>query len=404
MKNHLKKVISVFLIIGLIYTSAPITNVKATSSSSPLIQTTQEAQQAIKASLDSYQPVNTTSSQDIKSFLTKELIDTQKLSVFYITTFDKTDATVKADGSILLTIEYKIQYEASFSSYTSTLVIDRLSDTEKAAVTVENFPDDFFRKYLSDQYDKTGTGFITINEVTDINIQNQSLIKNLKGIELFKNLKTLNCSGTGITVLNTSKNTVLETLECDHTNISALDVSQNHYLTKLNCDNTNIQSLDLSKNTNLNTVNCSYTPLAWLNFGGNFIRNVTIQDSSIDMNVSGNSFNMKDAFAGINLDKVHIISGAELNPATGMVTKYKIGTPIIYEYDIDIVDSLKNSLQVTLNLHMIENNASTTQLTPATGDTSHLFIFNRLLFISAGVLLFSVYKNRKIRRNNTDQK
>jgi Leucine-rich repeat (LRR) protein len=118
-------------------------------------------------------------------------------------------------------------------------------------------------------------------------------IYNLKGIEDFVALKTLNCSGnylgngldlsknTALTTLNCSKNIGLQTLDlsknvslttldCSYNfNMRTLDFSKNIALTSLNCSHNLFNSFDISKNTALITLDCSFMALSVLDLSKN---------------------------------------------------------------------------------------------------------------------------------------
>ncbi|MCR0329020.1 MBG domain-containing protein [[Clostridium] innocuum] len=144
-----------------------------------------------------------------------------------------------------------------------------LDDVE---INETNFPDAAFRKYL-----KADTGInpdnndtlsaAEIARVTFITVP--ANVADLRGIDKFSALTTLNCNSTGISSLDVSKNTALTTLQCNSTGISSLDISKNTALTTLFCSNTSISSLDVSKNTALTTLYCSSTSISSLDVSKN---------------------------------------------------------------------------------------------------------------------------------------
>lgn len=109
------------------------------------------------------------------------------------------------------------------------------------AITIDetNFPDYNFREnwilkqtFADDNYlnDKEAAS------VTAIDVSSKG-IANLKGIEHFTALKTLNCSGNSLTTstLDVSKNEALEVLDCSNNQLNDLDVSKNTALKELYC-------------------------------------------------------------------------------------------------------------------------------------------------------------------------
>ena len=99
-----------------------------------------------------------------------------------------------------------------------TIVILLFSATFVSADVVineENFPDEHFRSWvLSQEYGKDGV--LTDEEIagiTNIMLCNKG-IQSLKGIEHFTALVELDCGVNLLTLLDVSKNTMLEILRC----------------------------------------------------------------------------------------------------------------------------------------------------------------------------------------------
>lgn len=263
-------------------------------------------------------------------------------------------------------------------------------------INEKNFPDEGFRVWLMEQkYGKDG--IITQEEmenITAINVRYNESISSLTGIEKFSNLAELDCFLTNITSLDVSKNvnltklwcgrTGIESLDisnntnltelycnspgitsldvsnnvnltklaCDGTGITSLDVSQNVNLTDLWCDNTSIISLDVSSNDNLELLYCSNTPLAYLNLGteAGLITLDMPDTTTISREVTEDTFNIADKISGIDKSKVSNVSGADYDPATGVVSNYTAGTPIVYTYDCGTANDVKKTLTVTLKI------------------------------------------------------
>lgn len=72
-------------------------------------------------------------------------------------------------------------------------------------------------------------------------------------------LKTLSCSGIGLTTLDVSNNTGLVTLYCAWNSLGELDVSQCTQLESLDCSENNIEALDVSNCQKLHTLLCDET-------------------------------------------------------------------------------------------------------------------------------------------------
>ena len=121
-----------------------------------------------------------------------------------------------------------------------------------------NFPDKYFRKYISERFDKIKDGYLDSNEILEadfINPQNTE-IASLKGIEYFTNMKVLSFDNTKISELDLSKNTLLTELYCQDSLLTSLDLRNNKNLVKLSCGGNKFKSLVLSENTNLQEFSC----------------------------------------------------------------------------------------------------------------------------------------------------
>ena len=110
-------------------------------------------------------------------------------------------------------------------------------------INSKNFPDDIFREYVSQKFDRNNDGKLSAEELKAdkykgfvINVSGMK-IKDLSGIELFAELTELDCTDTLITELDLSKNTKLRTLICGRCGITGLDVTNNPLLETLECSN-----------------------------------------------------------------------------------------------------------------------------------------------------------------------
>ena len=142
------------------------------------------------------------------------------------------------------------------------MVVGLLPTAAFAAGYVEineaNFPDANFRSYVQTEFDKDGDNKLSSAEIAAVKeiIAYAKGIKNLKGIEFFTALETLNCVDCELTALDVSKNTKLTRLGCWKNELTALDVSKNTELTSLSCGSNKLTELDVSKNTKLEMLNC----------------------------------------------------------------------------------------------------------------------------------------------------
>lgn len=102
-------------------------------------------------------------------------------------------------------------------------VDDGVQVSMDAAVVSLNttFPDVKFRQYVKENIDVNHNNQLSATErrnVTALDVSNLG-IEDLTGVEVFTELKTLNCSGNALTQLDVSKLTKLEVLYCQNNNL-----------------------------------------------------------------------------------------------------------------------------------------------------------------------------------------
>ena len=61
-------------------------------------------------------------------------------------------------------------------------------------------------------------------------------------------------------------------------------------------------------------------------------------------------FSMAEIFAGIKIDKISSVNGADYDSSTGIMSSYSIGAPITYTYDCGTSQNGAETIDVTLNL------------------------------------------------------
>ena len=142
-----------------------------------------------------------------------------------------------------------------------------------------DIPDDEFAAAL-EAFDRNKDKVLVWGEVMNVTSLDVSGlgIKDLTGIEIFRNLMHLNCSNNYLMILELNKNTKLKTLDCSINRLSTLNIEKNKELVTINCSDNQIVDLtattrmsnletlkcdcnmvaliDLTKNTNLKTVDC----------------------------------------------------------------------------------------------------------------------------------------------------
>ena len=128
-----------------------------------------------------------------------------------------------------------------------------VEDALVAEINGTNFPDDAFRVYVSNNFDRNGDGVLSnaeINAVTQINVRDMG-IASLQGIEYFTALQFLDCGCNNLTELDLSGNSALTCLDCDGNSITSLNVSGCTELDTIFCGNNQLTALDVSSNNRL---------------------------------------------------------------------------------------------------------------------------------------------------------
>jgi hypothetical protein len=183
-----------------------------------------------------------------------------------------------------------------------------------AAINVV-IPDANFKEALiSSGVDNNNDGEISYSECEAINTLNinSKFISDLKGIEAFINLDSLNCcenllssldisSCTNLkylscywnhlTSLDLSKNEALRELNCSYNLLTNLDVSHCYSLTYLACQSNLLLSLDITNNHALINLACFENPIANLDLSKNFLLSVLKcgTDSLTSLDLSNNT-------------------------------------------------------------------------------------------------------------------
>ncbi len=140
------------------------------------------------------------------------------------------------------------------------------------------FPDiNFYNALIEQGVDTNGDSIISPAEaevITSLNVSwNKILdlsgttfvnrwnkILDLTGIEVFVNLKSLDCSDNLLTSLDVSNNTALERLVCSDNLLTSLDVSNCSNLQRLKCGLNQLTSLNVSNNTALKGLDLKNIP------------------------------------------------------------------------------------------------------------------------------------------------
>lgn len=126
----------------------------------------------------------------------------------------------------------------------------------------------------------------------------------------------------------------------------------------LDCSNTGITSLDVSRNTVLEWLVCSETEITSLNIGNNpNLDSIMKGDTIKELTITGDSFDITKELDIIDVTKIENIQGATISG--NIVSGYSYETPITFEYNCGTSASGKEILKVTLNIKngnvLIEN-------------------------------------------------
>lgn len=190
--------------------------------------------------------------------------------------------------------------------------------TDPSLGTVVYIPDANFKTYLLSKADIDGDSEIQTSEAeafTDAIRCSNKNIANLTGIEAFKKITKLICSGNQLTVLDVSKNTALTYLDAGENQLTALDVSKNTTLINLDCSANQLTALDVSKNIALRSLYVSNNQglsrnatSGGLGLSGNRLTVLDVSKNLIlnELNVSGNQLTSLNLKNGNNADLYYI--------------------------------------------------------------------------------------------------
>ncbi len=171
---------------------------------------------------------------------------------------------------------------AGISVFLMTLVVsasllmfpNRVDAASRIAINKTNFPDETFRTYVSDYFDKNEDGYLTDAEISKaviVDVTNMN-VTDLKGIEYFTSLSGLYCYNNQLTTLDLSKNVSLENLYCQNNRLTVLDLSKNVNLNELVCSNNQIKTLDLSNNKLLGWLSCKGNQITKLDLNSSYLK------------------------------------------------------------------------------------------------------------------------------------
>lgn len=139
------------------------------------------------------------------------------------------------------------------------------------AINEKNFPDENFRDYVAEEWDKNHDKYFSPSEIANakwISCDNKE-ISNLKGIEFFTNIWLLECYYNNLTTIDLSHNKNLSYINCHHNQLNELDVSGLPLLETFYCGHNALPSIDVSKNGKLEDFDCQDNHLDTLDVSQN---------------------------------------------------------------------------------------------------------------------------------------
>lgn len=139
------------------------------------------------------------------------------------------------------------------------------------AINEKNFPDENFRDYVAEEWDKNHDKYFSPSEIASakwISCDNKE-ISNLKGIEFFTNIWLLECYYNNLTTIDLSHNKNLSYINCHHNQLNELDVSGLPLLKTFYCGHNALPSIDVSKNEKLEDFDCQDNHLDTLDVSQN---------------------------------------------------------------------------------------------------------------------------------------
>ena len=145
------------------------------------------------------------------------------------------------------------------------------AEEDAVAIDATNFPDEAFRQYVADNFDKDKDGALNQTErnaVKEIRINN-SECTSLQGLKYFSKLTDLLCGDNNLTELDVSENPELGRLICYNNSLTSLNLNKNTKLRSLNCNNNKLTVLDLRENKSLSWLRCKNNCLTSLDLRNN---------------------------------------------------------------------------------------------------------------------------------------
>ena len=247
--------------------------------------------------------------------------ETEKTGTEDVTT-DETEKTGTEDATTDETEKTGTEDTTTANENDSTNDEKIVDETKKIVhIDEESFPDCGFREFVKEHCDADHDGYISELDVQnvfemDCSASNVSpYIENVKGIEYFTRLQSLNLWGNVIEEIDLSKNTDLEELNVGNNHLNTIDLSANTKLKKVICSYNYFSKLDFSNLPELEVLECDNNRLGSLNVSKNPKLKELIcwwnQLSSLD--VSNNTALVRLGCSMNGLEKLDVSKNTALN-------------------------------------------------------------------------------------------
>jgi Leucine-rich repeat (LRR) protein len=197
-----------------------------------------------------------------------------------------------------------------------------------------------------------------VESVTSLDVSSKN-IADLKGIEAFTALESLDCWSNQLTSLDISNNTALSYLDCWSNQLTSLDLSNNTALSYLDCGDNQLTSLDVIANTALETLWCDGNQLTSLDLSANTaLRSLECYSNQLtSLNVAnGNNINFTTLRAQDNSNLTCIqVDDAAYSNANWVGAGFFFDAQTAFSEDCYVNISDSNFEQILINLGIDSN-------------------------------------------------
>ena len=162
-------------------------------------------------------------------------------------------------------------FAAAPAAASTESAVSTQAEEDAVAIDATNFPDEAFRQYVADNFDKDKDGALNQTErnaVKEIRIIGSGCTS-LQGLKYFSQLTDLLCGNNNLTELDVSENPELVRLICYNNSLTSLNLNKNTKLRSLNCNNNKLTVLDLRENKSLSWLRCKNNCLTSLDLRNN---------------------------------------------------------------------------------------------------------------------------------------